>query len=324
MTIEKQSKQTGLGQLVKLQEGEVRKIWPREEADLSQWIKINIDLLNEVLGLQIDIGEEESPVGVFRLDLAGNDARTQMPVVIENQFGKTDHDHLGKLITYAADREAGVLIWIAMEFQEPHRDALRWLNSITGQDMLFYGLKLEVFQIDASRPAPRYTVIAEPLLSKLPRPESQELPQRQLAYQDFWAKFLQHLKSKYPGMTRASTPGPQSWFSTGIGNSGFSIGANFTGDGRFRVELYIDTGNKEQNKAAFAQLRESEGSIHEAIGEPLEWQELPERRASRISLPRPGTIDDTKQHEEYISWSAERMTKFREVFRPFISRLTLG
>ena len=280
--------------------------------------------MNQVLGLQIEIDEEESSVGPFRLDLAGNDSRTQNPVVIENQFGRTNHDHLGKLITYAAGREAGILIWIAMEFQEPHRDALRWLNSVTGQGMLFYGLNLEVFQIDDSRPAPRYTLIAGPPPSQQPTNVSLVSP-RSATYQEFWAKFLQHLKTSHPGVTRAAAPQPQSWFSTGAGVSGFSVGATFSGDWKFRIELYIDTGNKEQNKLAFAQLKESEGSIHEAIGEQLEWDELPDRRASRLFLSRSGTIDDApEQLQEYISWGVERIARFKEVFRPLISRITLS
>ena len=121
----------GLGKLTKLDEKEVRKIWPREQEDHSQWMKDNIDVLNEALNLQIEIEEVESSVGPFRLDLAGNEARTQNPVVIENQFGNSDHDHLGKLITYSAGREAGDLIWVAMNFQEPQLSALRWLNSVT-------------------------------------------------------------------------------------------------------------------------------------------------------------------------------------------------
>lgn len=242
--------------------------------------------------------------------------------MIENQFGRTNHDHLGKLITYAAGREAGILIWIAMDFQQPHRDALQWLNNVTGQDMLFYGVNLEVFRIDASRPAFKYTVVVEPPLSK--RPHIIVSP-KAASYQAFWGKFLEHLKKSHPGFTRATSPQPQSWFSTGAGISGFGVNASFTGEGRFRVELYIDTGNKEQNKAAFAQLKELEGSIHDAIGEPLEWEELPDRRASRISLPRTGGIDDSPaQLNEYVLWGAEQMAKFREVFRPLLTQLSLG
>ena len=319
-----QSNESTLGRLIKLAEADVRVIWPREDQHLSVWMKDNIEILNEALGLQIEIDEAESSVGEFRLDLAGTEASTQSPVVIENQFGDSNHDHLGKLITYSAGREAGILIWVASEFREPHRIALDWLNSISGKDMLFYGVELEVFKIDDSKPAAKYTVIAEPPLSKRPTAISSTPSARALAYRDFWADFLSHLKINYPGVTRASAAQPFSWFSTGAGLSGFSVGAAFTYDGGFQVELYIDTGIKEQNERALAELKISEASIIQAIGEPLEWQELPERRGKRIRLAREGSIEDSPDMlQEYIIWGTGRMAKFKDVFRPRLTQLVL-
>ena len=312
-----------IGRISKLSEAQVKKIWPREEQDLSPWIKDHIEEVNSTLGLDIQISEVESSVGNFRLDLGGLEARTQKPAVIENQFGKTDHDHLGKLLTYAAGREAGILIWIAMEFQEPHRAALNWLNQVTGNELLFYGLELEVYKIDESRPAPKFTVTVQPPDSKRPRPV-QGLSQREAAYQDFWTKFLAYAKSHEPSLTRAKTPQPTNWFYTGMGFSSFGLGANFTGDGQFRVEIYIDTGIKEQTKQAFAELEGQKGPIEEQLGEPLEWQELPERRACRITLPRAGTIvDPLEKLSDYISWGVDRMVRLRDVFKPRISQLTI-
>lgn len=312
---------SGLGRIIELGEEDIRKLWPNEERDLSPWVRENIDLLNETLGLQIDIEEAESSVGDFRLDLAGSETTTQRPVVIENQYGSTDHDHLGKLITYAAGREAGILVWLASDFRDAHRTALQWLNDVTGPEMAFFGVRLAVFKIDDSRPAPLYTVVVSPPRSKLPIPRQPS--ERAARYRDFWSRFINHLQNEHPGLTRAKTPQAQSWFSTGVGVSGFSVGTAFTGDGHFRVELYIDTGNKEQNKRAFTELKESEASIEEGVGEPLDWAELLDRRASRISLLRVGTLDDTPdQLQDYIGWGGAGMSKFRQVFSPLLKRLT--
>ena len=311
-----------LGRIVRLQEAEIRKLWPNEERDLSPWVSDNIELLNEALGLQMEIEEAESRVGNFRLDLAGVEATTKRPVVIENQYGATNHDHLGKLITYAAGREAGVLVWLAMQVQEAHAAALQWLNDVTGPDMAFYGVRLEVLTIDKSNPAPLYTVEVSPPRSKLPPVE--EPSERGVRYREFWAQFIDHLRTNHPGMTRARTPSARGWFSTGVGISGFSIGAAFTGDGDFRVELYIDTGNREQNKNFFRELKESEASIHERIAQ-LRWTELPDARASRISWLRPGAITDSPEKlQNYISWGSEGMVKFREVFVPMLRNLSLS
>ena len=317
------SDDAALGRMIELDDQEIRRLWPNEERDLSPLVRENIDLLNETLGLQIDIEEAESPVGSFRLDLAGSETTTQRPVVIENQYGSSDHDHLGKLITYAAGREAGILVWLASDFRDAHRTALQWLNDVTGPDMAFFGVTLAVFKIDDSRPAPLYTVVVSPLRSKLPVP--QQPSERGTKYRDFWSRFIDHLRTEHPGLTRAKSPQALSWFSTGVRVSGFSVGTAFTGDGHFRVELYIDTGNKEQNKRAFLELKESKLLIEEGVGEPLDWTEIPDRRASRISLLQNGTIDDTpEQLQEYIVWGAAGMAKFRHVFSPLLKRLTLA
>ena len=313
-----------LGRLVILTEQEVRKIWPREEQHLSQWMKNNIDILNEALNLQIEIEEVESPIGNFRLDLAGTEATTQNPVVIENQFGDSNHDHLGKLITYSAGREAGILIWVASEFKEPHRNALSWLNEISGQDMLFYGVKLEVFSIDGSKPAPKFTVVVDPPAGKRPIVSTSIVSPRGLKYREFWGDFLDHLKTTYPGVTRASAVQPYSWFSTGAGVSGFSVGAAFNGERGFQVELYIDTGNKEQNENSLDKIKTSEATIHEAIGENLEWQQLADKRGCRVRLVREGTIEDSPEElAEYINWGTGFMAKFKEVFRNHILDLSV-
>ena len=117
-------------------------------------------------------------------------------------------------------------------------------------------------------------------------------------------------------------PQQSNWFSTGIGMSNFSIGASYTGDGFFRVEVYIDSGYQEQNKKLFNQLRELEGSIEEGMGEPLSWDELPTRRASRIYIARQGTIDDpSERRQEHITWGAERLSRLKEVFLPILKRI---
>ena len=203
------SDDAALGRIVEMDEQAIRQLWPNEERDLSPWVRENIDLLNEALGLQMDIDEAETPVGDFRLDLAGSETTTKRPVVIENQYGSSDHDHLGKLITYAADREAGILVWLAGDFRDAHQKALQWLNDVTGPDMAFIGVRLAVFKIDDSRPAPLYTVVVSPPRSKLP--VLQQPSERGARYRDFWSRFIDHLQTEHPGLTRAKSPQAQSY-----------------------------------------------------------------------------------------------------------------
>lgn len=312
--------QPQIGRMRQLSVPEMRVLWPREEQDLSPWIRANVEHVNEATGLSIFLDEAEGNVGSYRFDLAGNEQLTQRPVIVENQFGKSDHDHLGKMLTYAADREAGVLIWIANEFTPPHLQALKWLNDITGDELSFYGLELEVFAIDDSRPAPRFALKAGPPRRKLP-PALGELTDRARRYQAFWEAFLVAAKGHPDNLVsaRGRTPSTSSWMSFGIGFSNFSLGASYTRDGRFRVELYIDTGIKETTKDAFAALKESQGTVEEVVGEPMAWDELPDRRASRIYIAREGTIDDSQElHREYIAWALERLGRIKKAFLPLL------
>ena len=211
---------TNLGKLVKLSVEEIRKIWPHEEKNLSPWIEDNIDDLNRALNLQIEIISREESIHNFRLDLAGMDNSSQMPVVIENQFGISDHDHLGKLITYSAVKEAGIMIWMANEIQMAHINALEWLNKITPAEMSFYGIELEVFKIDNSKPAHNFRIIAGPPPSNRKPPSPTEVSPRNKRYQVFFEKLRHKILSLQPGITRARVL-PQSWWGLGIGKSGY-------------------------------------------------------------------------------------------------------
>lgn len=312
-----------IGKLKKLGLREIKKIWPHEEKDLSPWIAENIDALNEVLNLQIEIESKEEYISNFRLDLVGTDNFSQMPVVIENQFGGSNHDHLGKLITYSAAKEAGITIWIANEIQIAHRNAIDWLNKISPQEMTFYGVELEVFQIDNSLPAPNFRIVAGPPPSKRRAIVSGEISPRNKRYQDFFDKLRSKILNIQSNFTRAKAL-PQSWWSLGIGRSGFSVASCFTIDNKFRVEIYIDMGKKEYNEIAFAELKENRVVIEEKISKELIWDPLPDSRACRIYLTTDGTIDDNEQKlTDIIEWATPLIIKFREVFSPLVKNVQI-
>lgn len=315
-----------LGRLIKLNLTEIRQIWPNEEKDLSPWVADNIDILNELLSTQIEIEGREEPIHNFRIDLTGTDNYSQVPVVLENQFGQSDHDHLGKLITYSANKEAGIMIWITNELQAAHKNALDWLNKITPEDMTFYGIELEVVRVQSSPeisspPAANFRIVAGPPPSKSkPRPDV--ISPRNKRYQEFFDRLRSKILTIQPNFTRAIALS-QSWWSVGIGRSGFSVGSNFTIDNKYRVEIYIDMGKKEQNDFAFDELFDKKQLIEENIGE-LIWDRLPERRACRIYKAIGGTIDDDEQKlNGYIEWAAPLMVKLKEIFGPLVKNIVV-
>ncbi len=300
-----------------------RSVWEHEAQDFTPWLRDNIELLAETVGLELDLVETESPVGGYAVDLYAKDLNTGRWVIIENQLEQTDHTHLGQLMTYGAGKEAGVVIWISPKFRDEHREALDWLNEITDESVSFFGIELEVLQIDKSLRAPHFKLVAQPnewrKIIKRPTVSS-----RQQAYGDFFTALLERVKGKYPHLTRATKAYPQNWFFFPVGRSGFSISVAFAQGGIFRVELYIDTRDKGRNKGAFDALCEDRQEIEHDIGQAVVWERLDDRQASRLYCSRDGIITDDSDHlEELRDWAVELVWTFRKVFEPRVRALTL-
>lgn len=312
-----------IGNLKKLSISEIKKIWPHEEKDLTPWIAKNIDSLNNVLNLQIEIESNEEYIYNFRLDLSGTENYSQTPVIIENQFGLSDHDHLGKLLTYSANKEAGIIIWIASEVQIAHRNTVEWLNRISPEEMTFYCVELEVFRIDNSLPAPNFRIVAGPPPSKRRGLAPGEISPRVKKYMAFFEKLRGKVLEHDSSFTRKVSP--QSYWSSGIGKSGFSLATDFTMENNFRIEIYIDTGNKGYNEEAFMALKENRELIEEKIGHELKWDLIPDKRANRIYISTEGSIDDSEDRlESIMEWAVPYIIKFKEVFSPLVKNIQFG
>jgi hypothetical protein len=304
--------------LGKLKRLDVKELWGHEAHDFTPWLEENIKMLSEAVGLEIDIIDREADVGAFNVDLYGKDLNTGHPVVIENQLAQTDHSHLGQLMTYAAGFEAGVIIWISPTIRDEHRQALHWLNDISKDDVLFFGIEIEVLQIDESDPSVNFKLAVQPS----ERPPHTPVSKRGQLYNEFFSKLLQSLKKKEPGITTATKVGYNSWFSFGAGRGGFAFVFAFALNNKFRVELYIDTGELERNKEVFDLLQEREGEIEGAVGMPFSWERLDDRKACRIAAYHDGSIFDPPEELQSLStWAVDTMVKFRQAFSKHIKNL---
>jgi len=298
-----------------------RRVWKGEARDFTPWLRDNIALLSEAVGLDIDLAETEVRVGGFAADLVGQEQTTKKPVVIENQLSRTDHDHLGKLLTYASGIDAGTLIWIAAEFRDEHRQTFEWLNNISAEGIYFFGIVLELIQVDESLPAPNFNIVVSP-----PAVKPTEVSPRRQAYHDFFSGLLEELKVRKPGFTNASRAGYESWLGLSAGRSGFGLSFAFTQGKRFRVELYIDTGDGEKNKRAFDALLDSRGEIEEALGTNLAWERLDAARASRVALYWPETVtvmDGQAKLTSLRDWAIEAAPRFKQVLGAQVAGLAL-
>jgi hypothetical protein len=299
----------------KLKKLNLRDIWQNEATEFTPWLAKNINELSEALGMQLELKQREASVGDFSLDLLAFDLGTSRTVVIENQITQTDHDHLGKLMTYASGYDASVIVWIAESFREEHRQALEWLNQITDAGAEFFGVVIEVLQIDESKPAYNFNPIVFPNeWRKNKKVTTSELSPKMEAYQNYFQLLIDELRDKHK-FTNARKGQPQSFYSFASGYSGITYGINFAQGNRARVELYIGLNQTESNKKIFDLLMNDKEEIEKECGNDLEWERLEDRQSSRIALYRNGSIDDNeKTLQEIRDWSILNVIKFKKVF----------
>ena len=201
-------------QLATIDKVDLRSVWENEAIDFTPWLGENLTALGEALGLDLELKAQEAPVGGFSLDVLAHEPNTNRPVIIENQLETTDHDHLGKLITYASGYDANVVVWITREFKDEHRQALDWLNQRSGEDTEFFGVVLEVWKIDDSRPAPHFRVVSAPNdwhKSSVKIRSTGEASPQQERYRAFFQKLIDALREEH-SFTGARKAQPQSWF----------------------------------------------------------------------------------------------------------------
>ena len=254
-----------------------REVRPDEARDLIPWLAKNPDCLSDALGMDLELDGSEVGVGSFSADLLLRDTNTGARVVIENLIGNTDHDHLGKVITYAAGLRARHVVLIAERFRPEHRRALQWLNANSGDSVSFFGIVIKVFRIGDSAPAPRFEVLVQPEedVRRTHRGRGNEPSEREIAYRDFWSAFLSVFHERYPGWSRARADAPRKdyWIGFPARKAGTYCAVTFCQSNRFRVEIDIhvaaDSGEATRR---FDAIRKRRDEIEASFGEPLEWE----------------------------------------------------
>jgi hypothetical protein len=281
---------------------------------LTPWLLENADVLSDTLGIDLEFSASEHPVGDFSLDLVGRDLTNDAVLIVENQLEATDHDHLGKLLTYTAGTGASTIVWIATSFREEHRQALDWLNENTGEDARFFGIVMQVVEIEGSPRAPLLKLVAEPNdWQKQVRAatHSGRLEGKAAYYVEFWGKFLEAVRVRHPDWTRATRPNHQNWFSMAAPIAGAAFSSKFAQRGRLCHELYIDSGDGERNLAIFRTLLGQRSTLEAAYEGPLEFDEIPGRRACRVAEFTDGEVADTARHDDFIAWFIDAGERLR-------------
>ncbi|MCE9684687.1 DUF4268 domain-containing protein [Shewanella sp. AS16] len=302
----------------------LREIWPREASDFTPWLAENIEELGKALGMELELIEQEASVGDFSLDILAKDLGSSKSVIVENQLTQTDHDHLGKLLTYAAGFDASIVIWISESIREEHRQAMDWLNQRTDNETLFFGVVVEVIRIDNSRPAFNFKLAASPnewQKNKKRQTQRSSVSTKGEKYQNYFQSLIDTLRDAHR-FTSAKAGQPQNWYSFPSGFSGLTYGANFAQGGKARAEFYIDLGDKDKNKYVFDQLHNQKEKIESELGEAISWERLDNKRASRLALYTDGVIDDSDAELERIKgWHIDKLLKLKSLLGMKIGQL---
>ena len=302
-------------QLGKLTTVPIRNIW-KKEPEFSSWLaeKENISLLGEEIGVDILAEETEAGVGDFSADILAKEDGGARLVIIENQYGITDHDHLGKLITYAAGRGAKVLVWVVEKPRDEHRAAVQWLNDNTSADIGVFLVQIEIYVIGDSQPAPKFTVLESPNNWIKSTRQNASLSERNMKQASWWTAFLDYAmeQPEFKKQFNRRKPQPQHWFNLPIGSAQCHISLTVT-KSQLGTELYFP-----DNKDFYYSLFQYKSNIESELGFQMDWQELPGKKACRIIVTLPGDFTDLIGSEKYFKWYCEKAIAFKKVFSKYL------
>ena len=305
---------TNLGTLKEITD--LRSIWPHEALNFTPWVAENVDLLADAVGLDITVDETESSVGDFNVDIYASETGTDRKIIIENQLEDTDHDHLGKLITYASGKGADVVIWVVKHAREEHKAAVEWLNNHTDDKIGVFLCEIKLFQIGDSQIAPAFTVVERPndWTKEIRKTASANSTQQQRL--EYWQAFNDYAFSdaNFSRIFNKRKPTTDHWMDFSIGSSACHIAVSQIQKRKaVDVELYIND-DKELFKSLFAHKDEIEKNMEME----LEWKELPERKASRILIEKTVDLDDRATWPEQFDYIMDTCIKMKRAFKRYL------
>ena len=321
-----------MAEIATLKKINLRDVW-KDEGQFSDWLAENLSRLGDELGMALERSEREKAVGPFSADIICADQISKFDVVIENQFTRTDHDHLGKMITYASGLQSQIIIWVAPRFRDEHRSAIDWLNDISGPETGFFGVFLEVFKISDSAYAPHFDIVARPndwqRQVKRSSSTSRGMPPNETALKlmSFWEDVRAYFEKRSDFMTEQS--------SVRVGNTKFDfthyfpstvprhyLRAKFNRDiTQFHVEIFL-SGSRDRPEYSqdwLKHLMAVKDEIEEVAGAPLIWDN-PEQNVEMSIRYKPETanIDDTTARTELLARIYDDVHCLDRAFRPHV------
>ncbi len=296
---------------------DLRSVWKHEALDFTRWLaqEENLAMLGEEIGVEISLIKTEANVGGFNVDVLAEEERTGRKIVIENQLEVSDHDHLGKTLTYASGYDAEIIIWVLKDIREEHLQAVTWLNENTNDKINFFVVKIELWKISESPVAVKFNVVARPngWTKTLRRSIDGNYTETQLLQLDYWNAFKTHALNA--GTTlRLSKAMPQQWYDIAYGVSGSRISLTVNSHKKvIGAGIYID-----DSKDVYWRCFNHKEEIERAMGTPLEWMELPTKKASRIKLTKEADFLNRRDWTRQFNWIKQHAELFAETFIKYV------
>lgn len=292
----------------------MRDIWLHEAHDFTQWLALpeNLALLSETLGIAIQDAQTEVGVGSFNVDIAAQDENEKM-IIIENQLENTDHDHLGKIITYASGIDSSIMIWIVKKAREEHQQAIQWLNEISTSERHFILIEIQAWKIGKSHPAPRFNIIVQPnnwaKVVKEGGYEKSDISDYKLKQQAFWSKFRDYSVEHNKVVRNFQQARPQMWFPISIGTSKAHLSLSILKNQTIRCELWIP-----KSESLYRKLEKEKNKIESEINRKIIWDDLPDKKGFRIYVSKQLNFLDEKSHAKTLKWLNETVELFHTTF----------
>jgi hypothetical protein len=319
--------------LGRLQRVDLREAWSSEASDFTPWLaqEGNLKLLGDTIGIELELESQEKGVGPFRADILCKNTSDDTWVLIENQLERTDHSHLGQLLTYAAGLNAVTIVWIAEHFTEEHRATMDWLNERTDEKINLFGLELELWRIGDSPIAPKFNVISQPndwsrTVQQAAASSSDVSAHKQFQLR-FWTAFKEYMDSE-GSVVRCQKPLPQHWTNHAIGRSGahlcsiistWNSETNLKGS-ELRVELYLDG---PAAKEEFAELEKQKEAIERALGFPLTWHNPEGKALCKLYTRLDADFLNENLWPKQFEWLKQHLEIMYRVFAPIMKQVRL-
>ena len=302
---------------------DLRSIWANEATDFTPWLmqEENMALLSEAVGFDIVAEKSESSVGEFRADIVANEANSERKIIIENQLEDTNHDHLGKLITYASGKSASVIIWIVKRAREEHKSAIEWLNRHTDEGIGFFLCEIKLYRIGNSAPAVKFEVVERPNdWQKYFKMDENIKPRHRLRF-EYWSAFNDYARNNALFMQnfQLKKPNHDHWMPLAIGEASCRLEITIVQKrNELGVELYIA-----EDKGLFRLLEQKSAEISAELGFNLEWRELPNKKASRIIVIKEVSgFSAADNLPGQFEWIIAKTVKMKTVFKKYLRAIS--